>query len=479
MFINLQSFYINQFSAITLITQAEEDLLHIVEVFYFALFVLFILPFVTIYFLPNNNTANLTWKGIGKIFLLELFFIPVFLIIEYISNPGSSTLYLLRTESEFLIFSIIWLTIFVTIFFPYYVELLKQSIVYESDLDKLQLKKSIEDSVSKLRGRQIITTRKIPDFFQYQVPGPYYLKYKLNVLIGEKEKDSKSFKVNFIFSHSVRNLNMLKLIFFIMFGVILLARGSWNLQPIFISYTIDSEIIFALFVFAFIIFNLLIAYSCENLIFQREAVYKQTLLNLKQINLSKPNLEEIKQKARARLGILDDKPNIEEIKKKAQAKIDFSVQKAEQEKRERIDKLLDRADSKLDPKINPEIIRMESLIREIRKILNATPEANSIDLKEIVKMIGSKKTTVEEVEQMIIGLVNRKEVRGEYDIWAKSYRGGNVRTRFMNRTLESLKIKKEEIARLKVSGDTMEVTFHSQNDEDKSISSDSKKKASK
>jgi hypothetical protein len=239
--------------------------------------------------------------------------------------------------------------------------------------------------------------------------------------------------------------------------------------------TIDSQIFFTLGVFAFIFFNILIASACENLVFQREDLHRKALVNLKQMSFSKPDLEEIRNRARAKLGIVDEKPDLEEIKRRAREKLDLSVERAEKEKEERIDKLLDRAEDKFTPQIKPEIIRMESLIREVKKILNATPEANSIQLSDIVKMLGgSKKTKSDELEQIIIGLVNKREVRGEYDIWTKSYIGSNIRNQFINRTLKNLEIKKEEITSLSISGDTMEIVF-----KDNIANSDIKKQGKK
>ncbi|MHA2318887.1 MAG: hypothetical protein ACXAC6_14145 [Candidatus Hodarchaeales archaeon] len=56
-------------------------------------------------------------------------------------------------------------------------------------------------------------------------------------------------------------------------------------------------------------------------------------------------------------------------------------------------------------------------------------------------------------------MVNKREVRGEYDIWTKSYIGSNIRTQFINRTLKDLEIKKDEITSLSLSGDTMEIVL--------------------
>ncbi|MHA2239524.1 MAG: hypothetical protein ACXAB2_14345, partial [Candidatus Hodarchaeales archaeon] len=289
------------------------------------------------------------------------------------------------------------------------------------------------------------------------------------------DEETKQTRVIFTFKHSIRNINIIRVLVFSLFGIVVLARSEWILTPVFMGTTIDSQIFFTLGVFAFIFFNILIASACENLVFQREDLHRKALVNLKQMSFSKPDLEEIRNRARAKLGIVDEKPDLEEIKRRAREKLDLSVERAEKEKEERIDKLLDRAEDKFTPQIKPEIIRMESLIREVKKILNATPEANSIQLSDIVKMLGgSKKTKSDELEQIIIGLVNKREVRGEYDIWTKSYIGSNIRNQFINRTLKNLEIKKEEITSLSISGDTMEIVF-----KDNIANSDIKKQGKK
>ena len=276
---------------------------------------------------------------------------------------------------------------------------------------------------------------------------------------------------------------MIRILMIALFGLVLIARAEWNLSPPIMSVIVDTEMAFTILVFVFIFFNLLLAFTCENLVFQREEVYKKSLLDLKitkpDLKISKPDLDEIRRKARAKLGIPEKKPSLEEIKRKAKEKYDLSIQKTEKEKQESIDKILGRADSKLNKQISPKIIRMEILIRETRKILNATPEVNSVKLGDIVNMLGSEKTKSDEIEQIVIGLVNRKEVRGEYDIWTKEYSGGNAKTRFINRTLEDLKIDKEEISSLNVSGDKMEIVFRDQEKQEKTNTSPTEKKAKK
>ncbi|MFW9992406.1 MAG: hypothetical protein ACFFD4_10190 [Candidatus Odinarchaeota archaeon] len=456
--------------------------LHVAEFFYVALGILFILPFVTLYFIPKQNAHHLTLKNLSRILLLDAFFVTVFLIIEFLSNPTKPVFNLIvfqHNTSEFFIVSFLWLFVYVTVFYPYFMDLLKQSVFYESDLPYPDLLKAVNDSVSKLGGRSLIPRESIPRFFQYQVRGTYYLAYTLSVLISEKNANTGHSKISFTFNHSLRNLNMLKILTFVMFGVVLLARSTWNLQPEILRGTpIDAELFFTLLAFAFIFFNLLIAYTCENLIFQREAAYEKSLLDLKKLN--RESLEEVKRRAKEKLGLQGsrpDAPDIQDIKRKAKERLDLSVKKAEEEKTEKIDKILDRADSKLNKQINPDIIRLEALIRETKKILNATPETHSIELGKIVDLLGgTEKTSVEEVEQIIIGLVTKREVRGEYDIWIQTYYGSNTRTRFINRTLEGLNIKKEEIDSLKVSGDTVEIKFRTQTNDVKPDQVRNKKK---
>ncbi|MHA1977357.1 MAG: hypothetical protein ACW98I_10685 [Candidatus Hodarchaeales archaeon] len=449
------------FSFIQSFLQGENlDIRSVPDFFYVALLILFLLPFLTIYFIPKNNTPFLTKKNLVQLLITDLFFCSGFLIIEFLDNPLLGISILKSETSEYFIISFIWMIVYITIFFPFFLSLLRQSIIYNSKADYNATKKAIRESASKLRAKLIRFNEDLPNFFQYKIPGAYFLVYNLDILIGDTDEETKHTKVIFTFKHSIRNLNLIRILVFSLFGIVVLARSEWVLEPVFMGTKIDSQIFFTLGIFAFIFFNVLIASACENLVFQREDLHRKVLLNLPQISISKPDLVEIRNRARAKLGIVDEKPDLEEIKRKAREKLDFSIERAEKEKEERIDKLLDRADDRLNPQIKPEIIRMESLIREVRKILNATPEANLIKLSEIVKMLGGpKKTTGEELEQIIIGLVNKREVRGEYDIWTKSYIGSNVRTQFINRTLQNLDIKKEEITRLNISGDTMEIVF--------------------
>ncbi|MHA2297778.1 MAG: lamin tail domain-containing protein [Candidatus Hodarchaeales archaeon] len=457
---------------------------HVVEVFYFALGVLFALPFITMYFIPKTYTRSLTRKGLGRLVVLDAIFLVGFFVIELLSNPDNpipiipDRPLLQPNTPEFFIFSSLWLVAYLLRFLPHFLNLLQQSIVHEldSDITYQQLEKIVEQTIIKLRGSRLEHLESQPGILLFKVPGSYYLNFIVSGVIGERNPDTKRNTITFTFIHSARNLNMLKILSLVLFEIIIIARSEWTLTPDIIGYIVDAEIFFTLLVFAFILFNLLIAYTCENLVIQRETAHRTSLLDLK-MNFSQSSLEEIKQRAKEKLGIQTTKPSIEEIKQKAREKVDLSIKKAEQEKKERIDKIIGTADSKVNKAINPEIIRLEALIRETKKILNATPEASSIDLEKVVDMLGgTDRTSTEEIEQIVIGLVTKKEVRGEYNIWKKSYSGGNTKSRFVNRTLRSLDIKKEEIASLKVSGDEMEVTFREQEGEKKSKTTGKKKK---
>ncbi|MHA2052750.1 MAG: hypothetical protein ACW99F_04035 [Candidatus Hodarchaeales archaeon] len=467
---------LSEFAFFQTILQETNIDLHVAEFFYVALFVLFLLPFLTIYFIPKSNIPFLTKRSLIQLLIMDIVFCSGFLLIELVANPTFLSNPILKPgTSEYFIVTFIWMIVYITAFYPFFLSLLRQSIVYNSKADYKATKKAIQESANKLRGRRIMFNEDLPNFFQYRIPGAYFLTYNLDILIGDTDEETKQTRVIFTFKHSIRNINIIRVLVFSLFGIVVLARSEWILTPVFMGTTIDSQIFFTLGVFAFIFFNILIASACENLVFQREDLHRKALVNLKQMSFSKPDLEEIRNRARAKLGIVDEKPDLEEIKRRAREKLDLSVERAEKEKEERIDKLLDRAEDKFTPQIKPEIIRMESLIREVKKILNATPEANSIQLSDIVKMLGgSKKTKSDELEQIIIGLVNKREVRGEYDIWTKSYIGSNIRNQFINRTLKNLEIKKEEITSLSISGDTMEIVF-----KDNIANSDIKKQGKK
>ncbi|MFW9778544.1 MAG: hypothetical protein ACFFE8_06785 [Candidatus Heimdallarchaeota archaeon] len=453
--------------------------LHVAEVFYVTLGILLVLPFFTIYLLPKANSPFITIRGLIKLLLMDIFFLSVLLIIEFLGNPTTPIFGLLIFQpetSEFFIVGFLWFFIYLTFFYPTYLDLLRQNIIYDSDLSHHELVESIEKSVNALRGRRTRSAENLPNFFQYYIPGAYYLTYYLNVLIGDKDEESNLTKVNFTFSHSVRNLNILKFLVFLMFGVILLSRSDWTLRPTVFGTIVDAEIIFTVLALGFIFFNLLIAYTCENLMFQREAAHKKMVLDFGQLSSNKPDLEEIRERARAKLGMTKEELTIAEIKKRAREKLDSSVQKAERERKERIDTILDRADSTLNPKISPGVIRMETLIRETKKILNATPVATSVKLAQVVEMLGTEKTSNDEIESIIIGLVNKREVRGEYDIWGKTYSGGTARNRFIDRTLENMEINKGDLDSLNVSGESIQVTFRTPYSENEKVDKMSVKK---
>ncbi|MHA2173174.1 MAG: hypothetical protein ACXAB7_25245 [Candidatus Kariarchaeaceae archaeon] len=86
-------------------------------------------------------------------------------------------------------------------------------------------------------------------------------------------------------------------------------------------------------------------------------------------------------------------------------------------------------------------------------------------MKDIKKKISHD--DIKQIEQIIIGLIERKEVTGAYDIWKGVYSVGDSSSQFIERTLQNLDLTVDDLEYIKVnrSGE-VEIRF----DGDKKVS---------
>lgn len=92
-------------------------------------------------------------------------------------------------------------------------------------------------------------------------------------------------------------------------------------------------------------------------------------------------------------------------------------------------------DAKSD--LDPETIQRIKLMESVKRILNSTPPWKTVKLKDIVELADGEET---EVEMIISGLINMKEVSGIYDIWSKTYSGTNPSLWYVNKIMSDIAI---------------------------------------
>jgi hypothetical protein len=143
--------------------------------------------------------------------------------------------------------------------------------------------------------------------------------------------------------------------------------------------------------------------------------------------------------------------------------IKSSLSERQKKVRERVEGVM--GSKKEEEGIDPELIRNQLLIRKIKTILKSTPVAMEVTLKDIKKKISYD--DIKQIEQIIIGLIERKEVTGAYDIWKGVYSVGDSSSQFIERTLQNLDLTVDDLEYIKVnrSGE-VEIRF----DGDKKVS---------
>ncbi len=208
----------------------------------------------------------------------------------------------------------------------------------------------------------------------------------------------------------------------------------------------NGQIAFAVVYIATVLFMVTENSAQSNIFFALDEVQKEVLIEM--AKQSQKKLAERKQKMSI---------------KKPEVKMDLSTakQKAEeirqrqykQELEERRKKMQERVkgvigDNEEDKMIDPELLKRKILIDRTKTILKSTPVYKSVTLEAVAKKLEHENH--EEVENIIIGLIDRKEIRGTYDIWEQIYYPGDTNAQFIESTLRKMNLDKEDLEFIKV-----------------------------
>lgn len=239
---------------------------------------------------------------------------------------------------------------------------------------------------------------------KFSISTPYRIQYNVEGYIDKEKKESVFFLISTVF-----NFRIIKAIQFMGFFLIMkaLAEDSENITFPLLNFNISS--IFAVLVSISLSFILIYfeiqagnAYSLELPILYTKLL-KQSAYDIVH-KRSMPDGEIIKDKAQA---ILDKRKSnlIAEKKSKLQTKIDGVF------------------GEKQSKGIDKETIKRIHLMETVKRILNSTPPWTQVSLEEISKLA---KKDEKDVEIVIAGLRELKEVSGIYDIWTKTYSGTSI-----------------------------------------------------
>jgi hypothetical protein len=302
---------------------------------------------------------------------------------------------------------------------------------------------------------------------EFYIPGSFYSRF--DQFIQELE-EPKGFKILLI--HSVRNLRFLSIFQTILIAPLIWVRAnqipvqenmnatqmlSFNWPFSTNSTPIDAELWFLIIGSFFLFFAITLGSISENLLLKYEETFKRAkidqALNFPSFNFKKPDI------------------SLDGSKEKLTDKKDSVISQLEEQKRRRVDDVMGILHPKKEEvkQMDPEVLRLEALIFTVRTVLQATPSHRKISLMELFNYFSKKTTTTpEELESIIFGLIQRKEVEGNWNIWDKIYSGGTPARRFVDKTLEYAENIQGELSSIKVKADgSVEFYFKTEiNDED-------------
>lgn len=429
---------------------ATEAFAHLVSIYRILIVLFTALPFFVLYFKSKSFQIPLKKFNYVSLILFAIIFQILFLFIEFISREGDNQI--IRAPSEFIIINL--LILYIYFMFQSYI----WGFIYgheifiktETKRDRLitLLRKSNDRLGAKSYRVQAATGA------EYYIPGAFYTRF--DQFIQELD-EKKGFKV--YLTHSSRNLRFFAILQTILILPLFLLRGDKitalpieNSAEILIftlnlsanPTNIDIIFWFTIGILIFILYALSVSAISENLLLKYEDTFKRVkidqAISLPSLGLKKPN------------------PNIDEIKDNLKTKKDSAILKLEAEKKRRVEDVMGVLNPNKDKdeiqQMDPEVLRLEALIFNVRTVLQATPSHRKIPLEELHKYFSKKvKTNFDELESIIFGLIQRKEVEGNYNIWDRVYSGGTPARRFVDKTLEFAEDMQGELSSIKVKSD--------------------------
>jgi hypothetical protein len=314
---------------------------------------------------------------------------------------------------------------------------------YEQDL-KLKPRKAMELVTESFRQIKTRLNQK-PGTAEYTsiVKSGYGNEYLLNVQM-ESQPTTKTTYTSIPYGNSLLRFRALFLLSAYA-PIFSLANDAFEVTiPIFAN-SVDAEVLFFSLFSLLVLFVFLLHSVQRNFFYEFEEVQKDVLRDFakkatetttsRNLGVGKPDLKIDLDAARERA---------EKIKS---GSIKSSLSERQKKVRERVEGVMG-SKKEEEEGIDPELIRNQLLIRKIKTILKSTPVAMEVTLKDIAKKISHNDT--KQIEQIVIGLIDRKEVVGSYDIWKGVYSVGDSSSQFIEKTLQKLDLTVEDLEYIKV-----------------------------
>ena len=431
---------------------------HLIQVYNISIILLIISPYLILYLKTKSLDVGIEPKHKIIFILYSVFFGFLLLLIDLISYDNSwINLYIIKQSSEFF-----WITSFTILIYLYFSsflwkEIFFQSLFVETDLSTEMLGKMISKTNKKMN-LQTYPLNKDSMIVGY-LPGSYFTGFEITYDLRNTNK--KGFEIFLL--NSLRNFRILSFLSLITIFPMILVRSLaftattnseseiliYTFEYLGQSYPIDTVSWFIVGILIFIFFGITLASIQENLLIEYEENFKaikiREAIELPKLSIKKPNVQ------------------IDSLKEKLKQKREDTLKLVESKKKEEIKRVIgDRVDLKKEKSINPEIIRLDALIRLLKNILSSTPIHKQITLEEILSMVNLKaKSNNEELEAIIVGLISKKDIQGDYDIWNKTYQGGTPVQRYISNYLSKSDSSKDNIAAFKLqSNGGIEIYFN-------------------
>jgi hypothetical protein len=244
------------------------------------------------------------------------------------------------------------------------------------------------------------------DFGQtFTITTPYRLKYQIDTMVNPEKKTGA-----FILTSNTSNLQVIKLINLISFYLMTEAVTSNKENVNFPILGLDTNSVLA------VLFSISLTLVILYIETETGKNFTQSLPDMYAKLLQKEALS----KLHGGPGV----PGIkrpEDVKGRAQAVLDKRKSNVLKAKKEEVEgKLSSVFGEKDEVPLDKKSIERMRLMQTVKRILNSTPPWKDVSLEEISTLAKGKE---EEVEIVIAGLRDLKEVKGIYDIWTKTYYG--------------------------------------------------------
>ncbi len=309
----------------------------------------------------------------------------------------------------------------------------------------------------RMRGKIELTDT--PFEVSARVSGAYNLDFLLRAIIKESPVSKIQSVVILQSTPTGKTTSIPRLLFFLMTLPPIIARAYQTFDLIIDQYTLNAQVTFFVLFLALNLYTLLETSVQSSLLTEVDMISKKVVVDLAKEALAKKDtgpsvLEKLKEKKdEMKKPEVVEKPDVSALKERARKIKEMKAREAIEQRRkalrDRVETVFGpQQEGELDP-ADKELLERERLINNIKMVLLATPLGKEVTLDDIAQKVGHD--NLKEVEQVIISLVERKEVRGFYDVWEGVYYVGDVSARFVDQTLSRLRLTPSEIEYIRIS----------------------------